>query len=177
MKNILLQLISVIFLTSLITSCNNNSTSTTTTDSTQTAVIADTYDSSFKIEAESFADLQTLRYQVPGFDQLSLQQKELAYYLSEAALSGREIIYDQKSRYGIMLRKTLETVYGTYKGDRTSTDWKNFEEYCGRFWFSNGNHHHYSNEKFFPACSFDYLSSFIKSSDTAYLPKEPSETV
>src|SRR4051794_7344761 len=74
----------------------------------------------FKVEAEAFADIQVLRYQVPRFDQLSLQQKRLAFYLSEAALSGRDIIYDQRSKYGLLLRKTLETAYTTYKGNKNT---------------------------------------------------------
>ena len=135
------------------------------------------YDTAFAVEAESFADLQMLRYQVPGFDNLSLQQKQLAYYLYEAALCGREIIYDQKSKYGIMIRRTLEGVYGSYAGDKNSADWKKFEDYCGRVWFSNGNHHHYSNDKFIPACSFEYFSSLVKASDSSRLPKEPGESV
>ena len=134
-------------------------------------------DTSFSVEAESFADLQILRYRVPGFDELSLQQKQLSYYLYEAAMCGRDIIYDQKSKYGIMLRKTLEAAYGTYKGDKNSNDWKAFETYCGRFWFSNGNHHHYGNEKFIPECGFEYFASVVKNSDTAMLPKEPAENV
>src|SRR6476659_8700164 len=91
----------------VIAACNNNRTSTTTSgnESTQvTDTIAATYDSTFKVEAESFADVQLLRYQVPGFHQLTLPQKQLAFYLSEAALCGRDIIYDQKSKYGILLR-------------------------------------------------------------------------
>jgi dipeptidyl-peptidase-3 len=130
----------------------------------------------FNVEAESFADLQVLRYQVPGFEQLSLKQKQLAYYLSEAALCGRDILYDQKSKYGLLLRKTLETAYTTYQGDKTSDDWKKFTDYCGRFWFSNGNHHHYANQKFIPDCSFDYFESVIKNSDTKKLPLEQGET-
>ena len=178
MKNIVSLLFCIIFSACIITSCNNTDTAASTADSTHSsAAVPETYDTSFKVEAESFADLQLLRYQVPGFNQLSLQQKQLAYYLAEAALCGRDMIYDQKSKYGIMLRKTLETVYGTYKGDRTGADWKSFQEYCGRVWFSNGNHHHYGNEKFIPDCSFDYFSSLIKNSDTAYLPKDAGETV
>ena len=172
----------LIILSVMTLSCGNNDkkSSTGTTDSTGTNIASpgdDTYDSVFTVEAESFADLQVLRYQVPGFSGLSLQQKQLAYYLYEAALCGRDIIYDQKSKNGILLRKTLETGYGTFKGDTSTTGWKQFIEYCGRVWFSNGNHHHYSNEKFIPACSFDYFSSVINSSDTTLLPKEPGETV
>lgn len=162
-----------------ILSCKNNSTNVPAkTDSTQVNdTAAATYDTTFKVGAEEFADIQLLRYQVPGFNQLSLQQKQLAYYLYEAALCGREIIYDQKSKYGIMLRKTLENVYATYNGDKNSDDWKKFEEYCGRVWFSNGNHHHYGNEKFIPACTYEYFSGVIKASDTTQLPKESGESV
>jgi dipeptidyl-peptidase-3 len=133
-------------------------------------------DTTFNVEAQSFADLQLLRYQVPGFNELSLQQKQLAYYLYEAALSGRDMIYDQKSKYGLLVRKTLETVYGTYTGDKTTDDWKKFEVYCGRFWFSNGNHHHYSNEKFIPECSYVYFETIVKASNTAKLPRESGES-
>ena len=164
-----------------IVSCNNNDSVKTVESASDSTVVTDTtaatYDTTFKVEAESFADLQLLRYQVPGFNQLPLAQKELAYYLSEAALCGRDIIYDQKSKYGIMLRKTLEAVYGSYKGDTTNADWKKFREYCGRFWFSEGNHHHYSKEKFVPACSFDYFSKIVKTSDTSQLPKDAGEDV
>ncbi len=153
-------------------SCNNGTTTTTKTETVKT----EGYDSSFNVMAQSFADLQILRYQVPGFNGLSLQQKKLAYYLYEAGLSGRDIIYDQKSKYGLLLRKTIETVYGTYKGDKNSEDWKKFEVYCGRFWFSNGNHHHYANEKFIPECSYDYFAGLVKASDTAQLPKNSGES-
>lgn len=136
----------------------------------------DGYDPNFKVEAQSFADLQLLRYEVPGFNTLTPKQKELSYYLYEAALSGRDIIYDQKSKYGLMLRKTLEVVYSTYKGDKKSADWKNFEEYCGRFWFSNGNHHHYSNVKFIPACTAEYFKSIALASNTDLLPKNQGES-
>jgi hypothetical protein len=114
---------------------------TTSTDpSTQLA------DEKFDVFAESFADLQVLRYQVPGFENLSAKEKELVYYLYEAAMCGRDIIYDQKSKYGLTLRKTIEAMYSHVdQGD----EWEKFKTYCGRFWFSNGNHHHYGNEKFF----------------------------
>jgi dipeptidyl-peptidase-3 len=91
-------------------------------------------------------------------------------------LAGRDIIYDQKSRYGILLRKTLEAAYSTYNGDKASPDWKKFEEYCGRFWFSNGNHHHYSNAKFIPDCPYEYFATVIKGSDASLLPKEANES-
>ena len=106
--------------------------------------------SNFEVNAEAFADLQILRYQVPGFETLNLQQKKLAYYLYEAGLSGRDIIYDQKGKYNLLVRKTIENIYGTYKGDRKTADWQKFKTYAGRVWFSNGIYHHYGNEKFIP---------------------------
>jgi dipeptidyl-peptidase-3 len=163
--------------TQLFNSSCNNTTTTTTQTKTDTTVKADGYDSTFNVEAQSFADLQLLRYQVPGFNALSLQQKKLSYYLYEAALCGRDIIYDQKSKYGLLLRKTIETIYGSYKGDKNADDWKKFEAYCGRVWFSNGNHHHYSNIKFVPECSYEYFSGLVKSADTASLPKDNGESV
>ncbi len=161
------------------TSCNSNSPQAAKqADSTAAAPVAnDGYDTSFNVEAQAFADLQVLRYQVPGFKSLSLKQKQLSYYLYEAALCGRDIIYDQKSKYGILLRKTVDAMYGTYKGDKNTDDWKKFEVYCGRFWFSNGNHHHYSNIKFLPECSAEYFVSVLKGCDTAALPKEAGESI
>jgi dipeptidyl-peptidase III len=147
-------------------SCNNQPKTETTENKTE---------ENFEVAAESFADLQLLRYQIPGFNELSLQQKTLAYYLYEAALSGRDIIYDQKSKDGILLRKTIENIYGTYNGDKSSVDWKKFEEYCGRFWFSNGNHHHYSNDKFVPECSFEYFTTIAKASDAKGFPVNEGE--
>lgn len=134
------------------------------------------YNPNFNVEAQSFGDLQVLRYEIPGFNELSLKEKQLAYYLYEAALCGRDIIYDQKSKNGILLRKTIEAMYGTYKGDKTSADWKKFEEYCGRFWFSNGNHHHYSNDKFIPECSEAFFTAVLKNSDAKLLPVNKGES-
>ncbi|MEO5944314.1 MAG: hypothetical protein ABIP30_10915 [Ferruginibacter sp.] len=157
--------------------CNDNSTKEVTHTDTAVEVKLPTYDTSFKVEAEAFADLQILRYQAPGFNELPLQQKELAYYLHEAAMAGRDIIYDQKSKYGILLRKTLENIYGTYTGDKNTDEWRKFEVYCGRFWFSNGNHHHYGNEKFLPECSTASFLKFAESSDTTKFPRQGDETL
>jgi len=167
----------IVFTSAACNESGSNTTVSTSTDSTQTDTTAVSYDTSFKVQAQSFADLQILRYQVPGFNNLSLQQKQLSYYLYEAALAGRDIFYDQKSKYGIMLRKTLEAMYGSYTGDKTTDDWKKFETYCGRFWFSNGNHHHYSNDKFFPECSSDYFIKVAKASDSSLFPKNSGESM
>ncbi|MGN6530224.1 MAG: dipeptidyl-peptidase 3 family protein [Ginsengibacter sp.] len=180
MFNKLKFLFALLMVVVIIASCNNsgsNTTVVTSADTTQTDTTIATYDTSFKVPAQSFADLQLLRYQVPGFNQLPLQQKQLSYYLYQAALAGRDIFYDQKSKYGILLRKTLEAMYGTYTGDKTTDDWKKFETYCGRFWFSNGNHHHYSNDKFIPECSSDYFAKVAKASDSTMFPKNPGESM
>lgn len=161
----------------MFSSCKDETTTTETKTTQSDTTRQAGYDPNFEVQAESFADLELLRYEIPGFDQLSLQQKKLAYYLYEAAQSGRDIIYDQKSKYGLTVRKTLEAMYETYKGDKNSDDWKKFETYCGRFWFSNGYHHHYGNEKFIPECSFEYFSEVAKNSDASRLPLEQGEDV
>ena len=150
-------------------SCNNQPKT-----ETKEAVKAE---ENFEVGAEEFADLQLLRYQIPGFNELSLQQKTLAYYLYEAALSGRDMIYDQKDKNGILLRKTLENIYSTYNGDKNSEDWKKFHDYCGRFWFSNGNHHHYGNDKFLPECSAEYFAAIAKASDAKGFPMNEGENM
>ncbi|MCO6461551.1 MAG: dihydrofolate reductase [Saprospiraceae bacterium] len=158
---------------SLYTSCK----STGSSNMAHTDHSSDTYDSTFQVAAQEFADLKVLRYQVPGFNQLPLNQKLLAYYLSQAALSGRDIIYDQFSRNGLTIRKTIEAIYSTYTGDKTTDDWKKFEVYCGRVWFSNGNHHHYGKQKFFPEISTEYFDQLVKSSDAKKLPLASGEDV
>lgn len=129
----------------------------------------------FEVDAERFGDLQVLRYQVKGFDELSLQQKQLAYYLYEAAMCGRDIIYDQKYKYNLTIRKTIDAIFSTYTGDKTADDWKKFEVYAKRIWFSNGIHHHYSNMKMMPDFSTDYFINLIKNCDPKLLPLEGND--
>lgn len=117
-----------------------------------------------------FADIEMLRYTVNGFENLSLNQKLLVYYLSEAALSGRDIIYDQNNKFNLRLRKTLEELYVHYTGDRKSEDFRRFEVYLKRFWMSNGIHHHYAESKILPEFSSDYLLSMINAAPEAQLP-------
>ena len=102
---------------------------------------------------DRFDDIKVIRYEVPGFEQLPLQQKELIYYLSEAAKCGRDILYDQNCRMNLPVRRTLETIYRQYGGDRTTDEWKALEKYLKKVWFANGIHHHYSNDKFRPEFS------------------------
>src|SRR5690606_18753774 len=135
------------------------------------------FDPNFQVNAEGFADLQVLRYEVPGWDQLSAQQKELAYYLYEASLAGRDIIYDQRGKHNLTVRKTIETIWGSYKGEKSGEDWDKFKTYAGQVWFSNGIHHHYSNDKFKPEFSFEYFQNLVQNSDTTMLPLADGETV
>lgn len=119
----------------------------------------------FEYLSEQFADIKILRYQVPGFDQLSLDQKKYVYYLTQAGLAGRDIIYDQNYRHNLKIRRALEKIYKTYKGDTSTEDWKNFEIYLKRIWFANGIHHHYANDKFAPGFSKEYLNFLLKETD------------
>ncbi len=116
----------------------------------------------FKFLLEQFADLKIMRYQVPGFDELTLQQKELVYYLSQAALAGRDILFDQNYKYNLAIRRTLENIAENYKGNRESDEFKKFMVYTKRVWFSNGIHHHYSKDKFFPEITPAYFESLMR---------------
>lgn len=121
----------------------------------------------FQWETEQFADLRLLRYQIAGWDNLSLDQKKLVYYLTQAGLSGRDITWDQYYRHNLEIRKALETVVKNYNGDKESDDWKNFMVYTKRVWFSNGIHHHYSNTKLKPEFSKDYFESLLTASNAS----------
>ncbi|WP_353181779.1 dihydrofolate reductase [Parapedobacter lycopersici] len=130
-----------------------------------------------EIKIDQFADLEILRYDVPGWDALRLEQKKLAYYLYQAGLSGRDIIYDQRGKYNLTIRKTLEAIWNNPDTEKKGDEWEKFRTYSGRVWFSNGNHHHYSNDKFVPECSFDYFAALVKACDPATLPLQEGETV
>ncbi|OJV39590.1 MAG: dihydrofolate reductase [Bacteroidales bacterium 36-12] len=133
--------------------------------------------SEFNYSVDKFADVEILRYQVHNFEQLSLNQKLLIYYLSEAALEGRDILYDQNHKNNLTIRRLLETVYQNYKGDRTSTDFIAFETYLKQVWMGNGIHHHYSEEKFEPAFSQDFLTNAINQVDISLLPLLADENI
>ena len=111
---------------------------------------------------DRFDDIKVIRYEVPGFDALPLEEKELIYYLSEAAKCGRDILFDQNCPVNLPVRRTLETVYENYKGDRTTAEWKALEKYLKKVWFANGIHHHYSNDKFVPEFTEGYLLDAIE---------------
>lgn len=130
----------------------------------------------FNYSVEHFADLEILRYQVPGFEELTPQQKEMIYYLSQAAIEGRDILYDQNCKHNLCIRRTLEAIYENYQGDKNSTDFKNMETYLKRVWFSNGIHHHYSGDKFVPEFSQEFFAEAVKSLDPKLLPLMEGET-
>ena len=132
---------------------------------------------SFQYVVDQFADLQILRYRVAGFDELSLEQKILVYYLSEAALEGRDILFDQNGKYNLRIRKLLEAVYAHFKGDRSTAEFKAFEVYMKRVWFSNGIHHHYACDKFVPGFSEGYFREIMAGIDSSLLPLKEGETV
>jgi dipeptidyl-peptidase-3 len=125
---------------------------------------------SFEYVVEQFADIKVLRYQIPGWKNLTLKEQKLVYYLTQAGTSGRDIIWDQHYKYNLRIRKALETIYQNYKGNKTTDSWKNFEIYLKRVWFSNGIHHHYSNDKIRPAFSRAYFNQLVKATKTNVSP-------
>ena len=131
----------------------------------------------FDYSVEQFADLQILRYRVPGFEDLSLRQKELVYYLTEAALQGRDILYDQNGKYNLTIRRMLEVVYTHYEGDRNAADFKAMEVYLKRVWFSNGIHHHYGSDKFVPGFSPEFFRQALASVGESLLPLASGQTL
>lgn len=131
----------------------------------------------FNYVVDQFADLQVLRYRVDGFDSLTFRQKKLVYYLSEAALQGRDILFDQNGKYNLQIRRLLETLYVHFTGDRTEEPFLALEVYLKRVWFSNGIHHHYGCDKFIPGFSAEYLKALILHTDISLLPLESGETV
>jgi dipeptidyl-peptidase III len=133
-------------------------------------------ESEFAWQIDRFSDLAILRYQVPGFEQLTVKQKTLIFYLNQAALCGRDILFDQNYKHNLCIRKTLESIYLHYNGDKQAESWKQFEDYLKRVWFSNGIHHHYSTDKFKPEFSEDYFKSLLSQIKDADLPLQKDET-
>lgn len=158
------QLISMVTALSLLTACGGNPKTTAEAEK-------------FDYTVEQFADLQILRYRVPGFEDLSLKQKELVYYLTEAALQGRDILFDQNGKYNLTIRRMLEAVYTGYNGDKNTPDFKAMEVYLKRVWFSNGIHHHYGSEKFVPGFTPEFFRQAVQSVDAATLPLAEGQTV
>ena len=130
----------------------------------------------FDVSVDRFADVELLRYEVPGFAELSLQEKKLAYYLSRAALAGRDIIYDQNYEHNLRIRKLLSAIIGSYSGDREAEDFRKLVEYAKRVWFAHGIHHHYSMDKMLPEFSPEALIAMVAKSDESKLPLDEGQT-
>ena len=130
----------------------------------------------FKYLVETFADLRIMRYRIPEWESLSLRQKEYLYYLGEAAKCGRDILFDQNYMHNLRIRKTLEAILNTYQGDRKGDDFQKFTVYAKRVFFSNGIHHHYAEDKFFPEVTEAYFIELVKGSDRSQLPLDEGET-
>ena len=131
----------------------------------------------FKYQIDRFGEIQILRYQIPGFENMDLRQKKLLFYLGEAAKCGRDITFDQNFKYNLLVRKTLDAIVTTYNGDKTSEDYSNFMTYTKKVWFSSGIHHHYSTDKFIPNFTENYLKSLIQNSDLKELPLKENQTI
>ena len=151
----------------MITSCtNNNASEGSTTENSKKA----------NYTVDRFADVEVLRYEVPGFETLSLQQKQLLFHLSEAALMGRDILFDQNNRYNLAIRRALEAIYIGYKDDRNSEQFKALETYLKRVWFANGIHHHYAEDKFEPGFTKEFFAECISQLDKSTLPLREGQT-
>ena len=135
-----------------------------------------TVEQAFEVSVDRFADVEVLRYEVPGFAELSLEEKKLAYYLSQAALAGRDIIYDQNYEHNLRIRKLLAAVIGSYSGDREAEDFRKLVEYAKRVWFAHGIHHHYSMDKMLPEFSPEALTAMVAKSDESKLPLGAGQT-
>ena len=161
------KLLLTIIASTFLFSCGGDSTN----KEIKTEPLVEENDSNFVWKAEQFADLKILRYKINGWDKLSLQQKKLVYYLTQAGYSGRDIIWDQNYRYNLKIRRALENIVENYKGDKENDDWKNFMIYTKRVWFSNGIHHHYSMDKFKPGFSREYFTSLLNDTKTELAPE------
>jgi len=162
-------LIGAVLLAFFIFTCGQDNSSKPSSNETKT-------ESSFDFNVEQFADLKILRYQIPGWENLSLKEQKLVYYLTEAGLAGRDIMWDQNYRHNLKIKNALETIYTTYEGDKSSDDWKAFEVYLKRVWFSSGIHHHYSNDKIKPGFPPEYLKTLLSETNTT-LEGEPFDVI
>lgn len=144
--------------TSILASCGQ--------DKPQKATEKEDVKDSFNYNVEQFADVKVLRYRIPDWDKLTLKEQKLVYYLTQAGLAGRDIMWDQNYRHNLTIRKALENVYVNYQGDKSTNDWKAFEVYLKRVWFSNGIHHHYSSDKLKPEFTPDYLKQLLAETST-----------
>jgi len=157
----------------MLVGCGQDPAPVDTTSDTEAATEA----ASFEVSVDRFADIEVLRYEVPGFDELSLKQKKLVYFLSEAALAGRDILYDQNYEHNLRIRKLLAAVVGTYSGDRDGEPYQKLLEYSKQVWYSHGIHHHASNDKMLPRFSSQDLATLVSMSDASELPLDDGQTV
>jgi dipeptidyl-peptidase-3 len=153
-------ILNVIVVTVILLSCGNEKSGNNSDN------LVSKESASFDYNVEQFADIKILRYQIPDWEQLTIKEKQLVYYLVQAGLSGRDIMWDQNYRHNLKIRKALENIYTNYNGDKSSDNWKAFETYLKRVWFSNGIHHHYSNDKLKPEFSSDYLKELLAATHT-----------
>lgn len=130
------------------------------------AYVAEPDEDGFVWQTDQFADVKIIRYRIPNWDSLTVQQKEYAYYLTQAGLAGRDMMYDQNYRHNLTIRRALENIYENFDGDRGTIGWNRFETYLKRIWFSNGIHHHYSNSKILPAFSREYFDELTAATNT-----------
>ncbi len=146
-------------------SCGNNAKKDKTTETVQadSTPVATT---EFDYVVDTFADIEVMRYQIPGWNKLTLKEKKLVYYLTQAGLAGRDILWDQFYEYNLEIRHALEQIYTQYEGDKNTEDWKNFVTYLKQVWFANGIHHHYSNDKFVPKFDKSYLKELLSATNT-----------
>lgn len=154
------------FMVPILFACTGNTQSKSVTPSVE----------EFEYKVDTFADVKILRYRVAGFENLTLKQKEMIYYLSQAAIEGRDILWDQNNKYNLAIRRTLEAVYENTP-DKTSDDFKKLETYLKRIWMANGIHHHYSEDKMMPGFTADYFAVAVKNIDQKLLPLKEGETV
>ena len=153
-------ILSAAFVATLLFSCGNDKAEKSATQDTAKAETA------FDFNVEQFADIKILRYQIPGWENLTLKEQKLVYYLTQAGLAGRDIMWDQNYRHNLTIRKALENIYTNFEGDKATADWKAFDAYVKRVWFSNGIHHHYSNDKLKPEFSKEYLQEIMTATNT-----------
>ena len=151
---------SLLLATSILASCGHDKSEKTNVD------VSATKESDFNYKVDEFADVKVLRYRIPDWEKLTLKEQKLVYYLTQAGLSGRDIMWDQNYRHNLTIRKALESVYTNYTGDKSTADWNAFEVYLKRVWFSNGIHHHYSSDKIKPDFGPEYLKQLLTDTNT-----------
>src|SRR5690606_34152057 len=164
-------LVALLLVSTLFFSCKEENDQDRTLADAQTLQSPD-----FNYTVEEFADIKILRYQIPGWENLSLKEQTLVYYLVEAGLAGRDIMWDQNYRHNLEIRAALENIYTNYSGEKTGDDWKAFETYVKRVWFSNGIHHHYSNDKIRPEFSKAFFDTLLSETNTV-LTGEPYDVI